>query len=383
MNGIKVRCLFFLVVTLLVGTLLISACETNQPILVGFSAGLTGRNGELGVDGRDGALLAVETLNNGGGVNGRPLKLIVRDDLSTAEGAQTADAELVQEGVVAIVGHMTSETMVAVFPKIQDTGIIYLSPTVSTPQLAGIKDNFFRLIPVNSYSASQLAIYAFDSLKLRKAVAFYDVSNQSFTKTYMDGFVNQFRDKGGDIAAEYAFSSPDEPDFRPMLMDAKTLQPDCVLVIASAVDTALIAQQVTLIGLDAQLLTSNWALTDDLIQNGGQAVEGILAVVSHDENNQSQRYLDFTKRFEERYGRRATFAAGYGYEAIMVLAAALKSTDGGPEGLNNALLKIQGFDGVHGQISFDEFGDVRRTLYLIAVDNGNFKTLATLEFENP
>jgi len=144
------------------------------------------------------------------------------------------------------------------------------------------------------------------------------------------------------------------------------------------VDTALIAQQANLVGLDTQLLTSNWAFTDDLLQNGGRAVEGILAVVSNDVNNQSPEYLDFVSRFQERFKREPTFAAGYGYEAITVLAEALAKTDGRADALGETLLEIRNFSGIHGDIQFDRFGDVERTLYMIAVRNGKFETRQTI-----
>ena len=373
----------FLFLVMMVLALLSGACSQKEPILIGFSAGLTGRNAALGVDGRDGALLAVETLNKKGGVKGRTLELVVRDDLSTDKGALAADLELKEAGVVAIVGHMTSETMMAAWSQMKDADILYLSPTVSTPQLQGIKDNFYRLIVVNSYPASQLALHAADSMRLKSVVVFYDADNFAYTNTFVEGFSDQFQKAEGKIEAVYEFRSSDEPDFRPMLEEAKGCSPDGILIVASAVDTALIAQQANLVGLDAQLLTSNWAFTEDLLQNGGRVVEGILSIVSNDVNNQSQEYLDFASRFRERFNREPTFAAGYGYEAIEVLASALEKTDGKPHGLGEALLEIRNFSGVHGQIQFDEFGDVERTLYMIAVKNGEFETVQTLGIPSP
>jgi len=377
----KSRITLAFVLTILV--FLAGACGQKEPILIGFSAGLTGRNAALGVDGRDGALLAVETLNKAGGVTGRTLELVVRDDLSTDEGALAADLELKEAGVVAIVGHMTSETMMAAWSQMKDANILYLSPTVSTPQLQGIEDNFYRLIVVNSYPASQLALHAADSMRLKSVVVFYDADNFAFTNTFVEGFSDQFQKAGGKIEARYKFRSSDEPDFRPMLEDAKGYHPDGILIVASAVDTALIAQQANLVGFDVQLLTSNWAFTEDLLQSGGRVIEGIMSIVSNDVNNQSQEYLNFASRFQERFNREPTFAAGYGYEAIEVLATALEKTDGNPDGLGEALLEIRNFSGVHGQIQFDEYGDVERTLYMIAVKNGKFETVQTIGIPSP
>jgi branched-chain amino acid transport system substrate-binding protein len=234
------------------------------------------------------------------------------------------------------------------------------------------------LIVVNSYPASQLALHAATQMGLKSVVIFYDADNFAYTGTYVDGFSEQFQKAGGNIETVYEFSSSDEPDFRPMLEEAKSYNPDGLMIIASAVDTALIAQQANLVGFDAQLLTSNWAFTDDLLQNGGRAVEGILAVISNDVNNNSPEYLDFVSQFQERFKREPTFAAGYGYEAITVLAAALEKTGGSPDALGETLLEIRKFTGVHGDIQFDKYGDVERTLYMIAVQNGKFETRQTI-----
>lgn len=355
--------------------LVLSSCASQAPIRIGFVAGLTGPNAALGVDGRDGALLAVEKINTEGGVNGRLIELIVRDDLGTSEGSIAADHQLIQnEGMFVIVGHMTSSAMMAAWAEIKDSGVVFLSPTVSTPQLSGIEDNFFRLIPVNSAFAEKLAEYAVNELDQKKVAIFYDIDNAAFTDTLRVGFEKNFISNGGEIVMTYSFSSAAAPNFKPALEYLKSLNPDGIFIIASAFDTALIAQQADLIGLDVQLLTSNWALTDDLIENGGLAVDGIVTVVAHDESNQTPEYLDFSRRYQERFGRSPTFAAGYGFESILTLAAALEKTNGGKDGLTKALLQTNNFTGVNGNISFDKYGDVQRTLYLITVRDGKFFT---------
>jgi len=360
---------------LLVLGILLAGCSSPGPIRVGFVANLTGPNAALGVDGRDGALLAVDRINAEGGVNGKPIELVIRDDLGTPEGAVAADRALIEdEGMFVIVGHMTSGAMMSAWEQFKDRGVVFLSPTVSTPQLEAVQDNFFRLIPVNSFVAERLALHAADDLGLKRVAVFYDTDNAAFTDTYRVGFSEVFTAAGGEIVETHEFSSQAAPDFRPILTDLKNLDPDGIFIVASAFDTALIAQQARLVGVDSQLLATNWALTDDLIENGGTAVDGIVTVVAHDENSLEPAYRDFEKRFVERFSRKPTFAAGYGYEAALVLTEALRKTDGRREGLAGALLETRDFQGVNGRISLDPYGDVSRTLYMISVRDGKFVT---------
>jgi len=367
---------------LLVAGLLFSAlpsCTAQKAIKIGFVAGLTGPNAALGVDGRDGALLAVNKINSAGGVDGHPIELVVRDNLETAKGSIAAVNELIaDEGVFTIIGHVTSSMMLAAWEETKDSGVIYLSPTASTSQLSGLDDNFLRVTPTTTIFAEDLAEYAADDLGLKKIAIFYDTDNAAFTDIYREGFTNKINSSGGEIVWTYDFSSASAPDFKPALADLKSVQPDGILIIASASDTALIAQQIRLCNCESQLLTSNWALTKDLIENGGTAVDGIVAVATYNENNQSREYLDFATHFHERFGREPSFSAGSGYEAMLILADALKKSNGEKEGLKQALLETRDFVGVFGNISLDEYGDVKRTLYLVAIQNGEFSTLKTL-----
>lgn len=364
---------------LIISTFILTSCAQKEPIKIGFTAGLTGKNAALGVDGRDGAIIAVEMLNADGGIDGHPLELVIEDDFGTREGAIAAAQALIDADVTAVIGHMTSDAAIASWPQVKDSGMLFLSPTVSTPLLAGIDDNFFRLIVTNAYPAAGLAQYAQEELGLEKIAIFYDQDNFAYTGTFRDGFATPFLNYGGEIVDSYQFYSSQSPDFTPMLQEAQAAGADGIFVIASAVDTALLAQQARLINFDVQILATNWSFTDDLIQNGGQAVENITTVVSHDENNRSPEYVAFQQQFIERFGRTPTFSAGYGYEAVVVLAEALQKTNGEKEGLSNALLEINNFSGIHGKITFDPYGDVKRTLYLITIHDGEMKTLRTMD----
>ena len=77
----------------------VSGCENTQPIKVGFVGGLTGRHSDLGITGRDGVIFAVEEINRAGGLNGRSVVLVIRDDKQDPEVARQVDKELIEENV--------------------------------------------------------------------------------------------------------------------------------------------------------------------------------------------------------------------------------------------------------------------------------------------
>ncbi|MBL7063801.1 MAG: ABC transporter substrate-binding protein [Anaerolineae bacterium] len=366
-----------------IGAGLLSGCASRRPILVGFAGELSGKNADLGTHGRDGAQLAVETLNATDGIAGRPIELLVRDDLGTPEGARAADRELIDAGVVAIIGHMTSGQSMAALPVTEEAGVVLLSPTTSTTELSGLDDHFFRVNPVNALAARTLARHIYQHHSMSRMAAIYDTDNAAYTKTFWTAFAEAYRALSGQVTGEAAFSSAGEPDFAPLVAELQATGPDGLLIIASALDTALIAQQTRLSDWQIPLFASSWAQTETLPQNGGQAVEGIEIVMQYDSNSQKSAFLEFRAHYQERFGRAPTFAAAQAYEAVLVLAAALEKTGGQAEGLPQALLETQSFEGLVGTISLDEYGDVVRTQFLVTVQDGQFVTLAALEPEEP
>lgn len=356
-----------------------SGCGLNKPIKLGFAGELSGSQSDLGVAGRNGVQLAVETINASGGVAGHAIELLVVDDKGTPEGAQEADRKLVDAGVVAIIGHMTSEQSMAGLVVANEANVVLFSPTTSTPKLNGLSDYFFRINPVNSKEAQLLARYVFETDGLSRMTIVFDTDNEAFSLPYDEVFREAYQDLGGKVVGEVGFSSATLPGYDTLVQQAEASSPQGLLIIASAFDTAMISQQTRLLDWYVPLYSSGWAQTEALIQNGGQAVEGIKIVGSYELNSQSPAFLDFQARYQERFGREPTFAATQSYEAVLILTAALEKTRGKKAGLRAALLETREFEGLTGRISLDEYGDAVRTQFLITIKDGQFVRYVALE----
>jgi branched-chain amino acid transport system substrate-binding protein len=355
--------------------------KQNKPIIIGFAAQLTGTQAELGVQARNGVQLAVETINASGGVEGRKLSLLVRDDFGVPEKAKSADTELIKEGAIAIIGHLTSSQTLAGLTVTNPAKVVMLSPTSSTPKLSAIKDYFFRIYPCFKDSSEAFAKYIYSS-KIPRMAVIYDVDNSEYSKTYSTIFSNKFRSLGGNLTSELSFSSIIKPNFSEEILQLQKTKAEGLLIIASDMDTALIAQRTRLLGWNVPLFATAWAQTETLINNGGKAVEGMRLEQSYPFGSQSPRFLDFKSRYSARFGNEATFSAAYGYESALVLEEALKKTKGKAEGLNQALSEINHFNGLIDCFTVDEFGDVKRPFYLSTINNGKFTILDKLTSDN-
>ncbi|MFZ5967420.1 MAG: ABC transporter substrate-binding protein [Bacillota bacterium] len=374
---IKNSRLSLIVVILLIGVsgILLLVGMKKKPIRIGLAAQLTGKQAELGVQERNGALLAVETINVSGGIDGRKIQLVIRDDFGIPEQAKLADRELIESGVAAIIGHATSEQTLAGLEVTNPANIVMIGATASTPELSGLDDYFFRVYPSFKESAQTFAQYIYQQSGIKRMAIIYDDDNTAYAKTYSAIFTDKFQYLGGEIVGEISFSSVTQPDFQPLLLKLHEDNVDGLLIIASDIDTALIAQRTCLMGWQIPLFSSHWAQTETLINNGGQAVEGMKMEQSYTFISQSPTFIDFQSRYQVRFGNAPSFGAALAYDAVMVLREGLEKTEGGSEGLKQALLQIQNFQGLTDTFSFDEFGDVRRPFSLCSIRNGKFVIL--------
>ncbi|NDV27847.1 ABC transporter substrate-binding protein [Desulfovibrio sp. JC010] len=365
-----------LLLLLITACLSLNACS-NDPVKIGFSGTLQGKYSDLGVQGRNGALLAVEEINAAGGLDGRMLELLVRDDRNTPEGAVIADKELVGEGVAAIIGHMTSSQSLAAVKEMKDSGVPYIAPTTSTPLLQGVKDNFFRVIPTLTDLSKGLAGYSANVLGKKRLAVVWDSSNKAFAIPYKNVFIKSFEQNGGKFVGEIILGTQKEAvDWQTIVDDLKGKKPDVVVMVTSARDLAAFAQYCALDKTDWTIASSMWAYTKELVQTGGKSVEGVLFVVHFAEDSPEEGYDDFKQRFIKRFGWAPNFAAVFGYQAVRVFEEAVLQNGGSTKDLGKVIPGLSFESSIIGPFSIDEFGDVKRTGHIVTVKDGDFATVS-------
>jgi branched-chain amino acid transport system substrate-binding protein len=355
----------------------LAGCAARTPIEIGLAAELTGSRADSGIDLRDGAQLAIETINARGGVAGQPLRLVVRDEQGDPAVARQTAAEFIQGDVVAVVGAMTSGQTAAMWEPMNHAGVVLLSPTSSSDEFTGQADYLFRVMPANSYFGRSLAEHIYNERGVRRLTGIYDLSNRAFAENLWHVVRDRFEALGGDAGQSFTFTTG-QTDLADLMAQVVASQPEAVVFIASAVDTALMVQYSRQTGLDVPLFSSTWAQTNDLLSKGGQAVEGLEISAVYDPDNPHPNFQDFLMRFEARYGREPSYPAVFAYEAVLVLADALERTSGRADGLAEALVAVDNLEVVQGRISIDAYGDVRRDVYVAVVKDGAFEIINTI-----
>jgi branched-chain amino acid transport system substrate-binding protein len=357
----------------------LGGCGRREPVRIGFAEHLTGPQSDLGVQARNGAGLAVEKINESGGVNGRPIELIIRDDKGTAEGARAADRILINSGVVAIIGHATSQQTKEALPTTNAARVVLISPTASADDLTTKGGYFFRVVNGNRTYVSGFARSIYKRHGPLRIAIVYDSDNAAYAKSYRELFTSQYESLGGKVISEVAFSSKAKLNFDPLLRKLLAAKPEGLLIIASTYDTALIAQRLRIMGSKILLFSSSAAQVLPLIRLGGRAVKGLETVENYDLNSQSPAFLDVKARYQRTYGEDPTPIALLGYETVEVLAAALKKTDGKREGLREALLETKDFKGLVDTFSFDNRGGAVRLSYVVIIRDGKAVVVDTIK----
>jgi branched-chain amino acid transport system substrate-binding protein len=370
--------IFFLLAFL---PLCITGCSTISPIRIGFTAELTGKQNELAISLRNGVLLAVEELNANGGIDGRKIELVIEDDQGTPEGAREAENNLIDAGVAAIVGHLTSSQTAAGYPVAQERGTVLISATASSATLTGIKDMFFCTTPSTTYLGSEFAKYISGIRSLSSVAILLDEDNNAYSSSLADSFTTSLENAGGKISARVAFPGNSINDFIPYVYGLRLSNPKAVLIIASPINAGLISQQIRLQNWDIPLFAAPWARGQELLRNGGDAIEGLELIIAYDADSPDPVLTAFTDRYVARFAQEPAFTATYGYEVIQVLAEALKITNGRADGLPEALSGLSDISTLTSTITIDEYGDTIRPLFIQRVEDGHFVTVGRIDIQ--
>ena len=149
---------------------------------------------------------------------------------------------------------------------------------------------------------------------------------------------------------------------------------DVVVLIAGAMDArdahpagAEAASTVTL------AFSSEWASTEQLLELGGAAVEGMVVSQFFERASAPAALPAFKDAYRERFGEEPGFSAVNAYDAVNVVLEVLRRRQG--ESLRDAMLRIGTYDGLQGALKIDRFGDADRRSHMAVVERGAFQVV--------
>ena len=366
-----------LLLTLVVLALALRAQDT---IKIGEYASLTGKEASFGQQSHKGLTLAIEELNAAGGVLGKKLELITEDNQTKPGESATAVKKLIsRDKVVALIGEVASGRSLEAAPIAQAAKIPMIAPAATNPKVTQTGNYIFRVCFIDPFQGTVMAKFAQTDLKAKKVAVLSSVSN-AYSVGLAKFFKETFTANGGIIVSEKNFSEGDK-DFRAQLTAVKAAGADAVFVPSYYTEAALIARQARDLGLNVPFFGGDGWVADQLLEIGGEALNGCYYSTHFSPENQDPVVQAFVKKFKARWGANENpdaFAA-LGYDAAYVLADAIKRA-GSTEGpkLRNALAATKNFSGVTGVTNIDANRDASKPAAIIAIKNGKLEFLKTV-----
>ncbi|MGC3983649.1 MAG: ABC transporter substrate-binding protein [Pseudorhodoferax sp.] len=353
----------------------LAGCQPQGLSRIGFLAGLSGRGAATGVDGRNGAILAVEQVNAAVDARGRGLELVVQDNGDDPATARTAMENLLAAQVQAVVGPFASAVAIAVLPLAAQAGLLLVSPNATASVLAGKDDMLLMLSPGTRDTTRAYAQLLRDRGHRRMAVATAtDPRDAVYAVAWRDEFRAAFQALGGAVTVAADFASDTATAYGEVVHRMLQERPDGLVFACGTVDAVRLAQQARRQAPGLPVAVADAAGGEALIALGGRAVEGVLVGQLHDRASTSARYLAFVAAYQERFGRGPGYHAAIAHDAVTVLVqAAVRGLAG--ESLKQSVLQHGPYDGLQQPIGFDRFGDTTRAPSFVVVQDGRFQPL--------
>jgi branched-chain amino acid transport system substrate-binding protein len=321
--------------------------------------------------------LAVEEINNQGGLLGRPVELLVLDNKSTPIGSSLAAKEAVQLQVAAVIGASWSSHSLAMAPIFQQEGVPMIAVSSTNPKVTRIGNYIFRVCFTDSFQGKAMARFAYTELGARTAVVL-KIINEEYSLTLAEFFVSSFEQYGGNVLFEGNYRSK-AVDFKDLLKKVKLLQPDVVFVPGYPRDGGLLIKQAVSMGIQTTFLGGDGF--NQIYNYGGVAVEGSYYSTHWHPDVRVEQSIHLQNIYKEKYKKEITHMnAPLAYDAVIILSDAIrraKSFDSAR--IRDALAQTEDFQGTTGKITFDEHGDPRNKEVIIMKlrkkDEVYFKTI--------
>ena len=195
---------------LLMSTALLISCAKQEDVIkIGEYGSLTGTTATFGISTKNGIDMAVEKVNQAGGLLGKKVVVIVEDDQGKPEEAATAVKKLInQDKVIAILGEVASSRSKAGAPICQAAKIPMVSSASTNPDVTSIGDYIFRVCFIDPFQGTVMAKFCWNTLKVKTAAILTDVKND-YSVGLAEYFKKTFQQLGGKVVAEESYSEGD------------------------------------------------------------------------------------------------------------------------------------------------------------------------------
>jgi len=358
--------------------LIIAGCANNEAggeedtIKLGSMFELTGSAAAYGTSMNNAVHMAVDEINEAGGINGQTVEVVEYDTKTDETEAASITTRLgTRDNVSAIIGPATTGSMQAAIPSANTAEVPIMSPTatddgVLTAEDGSVHPYAWRTSFTNSFQGSALAQFANNELGATSAVVLSDNSSDyaiGLTETFEEVFE-------GDIVAKENFSEG-QTDFNAVLTNIEELDFDVLYVPGYYEEAGPIINQARDMGIDQPILGPD-GMGNEILRDlaGAENMNDIYYTSHFVVSSDDPEVQEFVTNYSDEFDMEADMFTGLAYDSVYVLKEAIESAGSAePAAVNDALVNISDFPGITGTFSFDEMHDPVKTVNIIEIQD--------------
>lgn len=363
-------------------TLLHAPAQADAPIKIGAIVSATGAASFLGDPEGKTLRLYVERINTAGGVLGRKLELVLYDDASDANKANSFARRLVmQDEVDAIIGPSTTGSTMAIAPQIEGAKIPMISLAAASVIVEPVRPWVFKM-PHSDRMAAQKIL---GDMKSRGVTQFALLSDTGgFGKSGRTETLKLAETMGLKVVEDQQYGEKDT-DMTPQLTKIKSSAAQAIMIFGTGQAPAIIARNYQQLAIKQPLYTTHGQASQEFVRIAGDAAEGIrlptpallIAKALPDGDKQKAVSVNYQGAFESEYKTDVSSFGGYAHDAILILVDAIKRAGGtDKEKVRAEIEKSSGFVGVSGIYTMsatDHMGLDVSAFRMVEVQRGAFK----------
>lgn len=341
-------------------------------IKIGGLGPLTGPLAIYGVTATNGSKLAFEEINKNGGILGKQVEFVLFDEKGDSTEAVTAYNRLVDEGVVALVGDITSKPSLAVAEIAAQDNMPMITPTGTQFNITEAGPNVFRVCFTDPYQGVILANLAKNNLKAN-TVAIMVNNSSDYSDGVAEAFIKEAERLGLKIVAKEGYAEGDK-DFRAQLTKVAATNPDVLLVPDYYEQVALITTQAREVGVKSTFIgPDGWdGVAKALDSSAYGAVENSYFTNHYSVEDTNEKVQNFLKAYREKYKDEPSAFSALSYDAAYLMKDAIEKAGSIDKDAIVKAMKESDFAGVTGHLRFDEKNNPVKAVTVLKVVNGNY-----------
>ena len=337
---------------------------------IGVISIVTGQGSGYGEAITNGFKLARDEVNEKGDVR---IELLIEDSSSKTDQAVTAAQKLINtHQVVAILGPTLSTEMKAAGPIANQSRVPIMGTSTTAVGITQIGKYVFRNSLPESQAIPAAVRKAVTKYNIRKVALLYG-NDDVFTKSGFDTMKKAAEDLKLNIVAIETFQRG-QSDYKAQLTKIKNLNPDAIFCSALYEEGGVILSQARKMGIKVPFVGGNGFNSPKVIEIAKDAANGLVVATPWFGERNDPKVKAFVAKYEKSYGKKPDQFAAQAYDALYIMAEALKKAGKADrEKLRDALASIRNFDGVLGRFSFDAERDVVMEPNVLIIKDGKFQ----------